>query len=380
MLAERGWPVEDRQARRQPESATRRDPADPAGDREYRAVIDGYRHQPIAQRRCTTSLRQRFREDTAAAVSTARGYVRHAPDPGRRAATPSAPVSWLVSLRRYFEGEYQRIYHIYVNEHRHIDAYRPGRLKFIVGRALQELALYRQAAVVYYRALAGTMNEEELPKIYRRRAEVYFALEDYESAQRLLSHLRQLYAENEDFLAEVLYLSGRLRELQRRYDEAREYLRRCLEYPAELPRRQVHVQSLLRVLAAIGNYQEMAELLGRSQKQQWLPPAIAQGWYRRTGDGLRRAGDEEPARQMYTLALAEELPTDNEDYQAAALRLGELLATGDEEQRRQAADYLQSAADGADELLARRARASRNSLRIKELQSEMESLFATEDD
>lgn len=370
--------LQDQDARRQPDGVSRRDPADPAGDAEYQAVIEAFSRQPIAQEaRYGLYQRQLYRDDMTAALATARDYIRHAPDPGQPEAEPQRAGELLYFLLSQLleQGDYERIYYVYVNEHPHIAAYQPGRLKFLVGRAFEELALYRQAAVVYYRALEGAMDDAELPAIYQRRVEVYFALGDYATADILLAHMRRLYAGDEDFLAEVFYLSGRLRQLQRRYDEAREYLLKSLQYQVEAERREEHLRTMAEVLAAIGNYRELAALLERGWQQQWLSAPVTQHWSRRAGDGLRRAGEPEPARKAYELALGEELPKEGEDHQAAAYHLGELLARGDDEQRRLAAEYLQQATAGPDDLLARRAQASVNRLEIENLQAEMSSLF-----
>lgn len=385
----------DESRRLTPDLPTRRDPADPAGDRPYQAVIDGYGREPIAQdARYGLYQRLRERDDLAGAIEVAHGYVRNAPVERLPGIDPERVGRLLVFLIANLleRGDYQRVYHLYVNEHHHVLNYEPGRLRFMIGRALEELALYRQAAVVYYRALAGPLDPDELAEVYYRRAEVYFALKDYATAERLLAHLRRIYADEPGRLAEVFWLSGRLRALEGKYGTGREFLLRSLEYPADPQRRVAHLPTAMRALETMADFTAMLAMINQAAAEladeaevadeakmateaAEAAPALLQTWYRRTGDGLRRQGLELLARQAYEAALASGMPQAGEDFQAAGLHLGTMLAAGDQAERERAEGYLTAAAAGPDQLLAAMARQQLNSLRIVASKDSMQSLF-----
>lgn len=355
----------------------RRAPEDLAGDQPYLAVIAQYGLEPIAQdARYGLLVRHRARNDLEGALELARGYIRHAATEKVPGIDPARTGDLLVFLVEELlkRGEYERVYHLYVNEHRHIQSYQPGRLRFLIGRALEELALYEQAAVVYYRALAGTLSDQELADLYYRRAKVYFALRDFATADRLLTHLRRIYADQPARLAEVYVLSGSLREQERRYDEAWDFFRRALEGPVAPQRWAEDLPALLRTLEARELFNEMAEILGRSQREGWLTPELSQAWYRRAGDGLRRRGLAAQAREAYSAGLAEGMPRAGEDFQAASFHLGSLLAEGDEKDRIEAGRHLEAAAE-PDPFLGRMARQRLNQLYIDEAKEGMRSLF-----
>ncbi len=367
----------DALAFREPGIEHRRGPADPAGDAEYRAVIDRFPTESIAQEaRYGLYRRLVHREDFAGAVEVAQSYVRQAPagdEPGADPERTGALLFFLLS-RLLDQGDYLRIYHIYLNEHRHIVTYEPGRLRFLIGRALEELALYEQAAVVYYRALAGPLNDQELAQLYYRRARVYFALDDLAAAERLLEHLRRIYAEQPERLAEVFALSGRLRELQQDYEEGWEFFQRALEYPPESAVWEEHLPAMLRTGEALERFSELLPVLRRAGEEEWLEPELLQGWYRRVGDGLRRRGNQDLAREAYAAGLGAGLPTAGEDFQAASLQLGSLLAAGPESGA-EAVAHLEAAAAGSDPLLVKMARQRLNQLEIERAKEKMQSLF-----
>ena len=377
MAAFRRAEARDAVARREPGVAHRRGPADPVGDQEYRAVIDRFPADPLAQEaRYGLYRRLLQREELNEAVDVAQSYVRHAPTPGEPGADSERTGGLLFFLlsRLLEQGDYQRIYQVYINEHRHIVSYEPGRLRFLIGRALEELALYEQAAVVYYRALAGPLDDQELARLYYRRALVYFALNDLAAAERLLAHLRRIYAEQPEQLAEVFALSGRLREQQQRYEEGWEFFQRALEYPAESAAWGEHLPALLRTGEALTRFGELLSPLERAWREEWLAPELLQSWYRRVGDGLRRQGNRDEARRAYTAGLGEGMPTGGEDFQAASLQLGSLLAA-DQEADEAAVAHLEAATAGPDPLLGKVARQRLNQLAIDRAKGKMQSLF-----
>lgn len=365
------------QARRRPDDPeSRREVPGPATDGIFHEVIERFGHEPIALD-ARYALYQRYleRDDQPLAREMARSYVRHAP-PGKDPYTGrNLAGELLVFLIEALleEGELQQIYQLYINEFPHVAAYQPGRLRYLIGRAFEELALYPQAAVVYYRALAGEMEPTELADLYYRRVGVYLALADYETADRLLAHLRRLYA-NQPEAAEVYYLYGRLRADEQRYDEALEFHRRAfaLDSPAEL-RRAGHARSYLTTLEILAMPEEMSRVLERFQQEQWLEGESLQQWFRRTGDGLRRQGLNSEAEAAYQHAVGEEMPPEGEEFQAASLHLGRLLA--DRGEYDQAREHLAAAAAGPDQARARMAQNYLNQAEIYRAAAQMQSLF-----
>ncbi|WP_162014298.1 tetratricopeptide repeat protein [Desulfurivibrio alkaliphilus] len=367
---------QDKARRRPDDTATRREVPGPETDAVFYQVIERFGHEAIANdARYALYRRHLERDDQTLAREMARSYVRHAepgPDPLTGVNRAGDLLVFLVEAL-LAEEEYQRVYQLYLNEFPHVVAYEPGRLRYLIGQALEELALYPQAAVVYYRALAGEMSREELVDLYYRRVEVYFAMADYDTADRLLAHLRRIY-DGEPEMPEVYYLSGRLRAAEFRYDEALEFYRQAFAQKPPERRRAAHAGNYLATLEALARFAEMNRVMARFQEEQWLEPEGLQRWFRRTGDGLRRQGLSEQAEAAYQNALAEGLPTAGPDYQAANLYLGRLLAERREAET--AREHLQAAIAGPDQMYARMAQNYLNQLEINLATAEMQSLFA----
>ncbi len=351
------------------------DPADPADDRFYLEVIDRFGHDAIAQdARYSLFKRVKLRNDLVGATELATSYLRRSPpQPAAEPGLTRAGELMVFLVRELLaRGEYQRIYHLYVNEYHHVVAYEPGRLRLLIGQAFEALGLYLQAAEIYLRALAGSLDRDELIELYYRRAEVYFVLRDLVAAERLLSHLRLVYV-NKPELVEIYYLIGRLREEEQRYDEALEFFRQALAKPAAASRRDKHGRGYLRALAAVNEYGEMLSVLVRFQREQGLSFKDLQAWYRRAGDGLRRHGLVESAITAYRAAVAVEMPVAGKDYQVANFHLGVLLA--DQGETAEAGKRLELARIGPDQLLAAMAVKELNQLIIAKEMTRMRSLF-----
>lgn len=364
------------QARRRPDdTAVRRDVPGPATDNIFHQVIDRFGHEPIAGD-ARYALYQRYmeRDEISSAREMARSYVRHAepgPDPLTGVNRTGDLLVFLVEAL-LAEQDYQRIYQLYLNEFPHVAAYEPGRLRYLIGQAFEELALYQQAAVVYYRALGGEMNREELGDLYHRRAVVYLAMADYDAADRLLAHLRRIY-DGKPEMPEVYYLSGRLRAAESRYDEALDFYRQAFTMEPPARGREAHVRAYLTTLESLAMFGEMSLVLERFRAERWLEPEALQRWFRRTGDGLRRQEFFELAEAAYQNALEDEMPTSGTDYQAASLYLGRLLAERTEAEA--ARERLQAAAAGPDGMYAGMAQNYLNQLEINLATARMQSLF-----
>lgn len=366
----------DDSERRQEKWRSRRDPKDPAGDPPYLAVIDNYRLEPIAQdARYALLRRYQARGDQERALEIAREFVRHA-KPGQE---PEAAAQRAGELLLYLveellkQGEYERIYQLYQTEHPKVLAYRQGRLRYLIGRAFEALALNEQAAILYYRALADALSENDRDAIYVRRARLYLEMHDLAAADRLLAHLRKIYAASPR-LGEALYLSGRLAQAQKQPEAALAFFRQAMAAPAPpSDYRDEHAEAHLRTLLATGQGGELLPALSRYRQEGWLSPAGLQSWARLAGDFFRRRGMAGEAIAAYRLALEPELPADGETAQAANLQLGALLARQGEIEAARA--HLGKAVAGPDSLTAKMATEQLNRLEIDRVLGGVRTLF-----
>lgn len=366
----------DAPERQQEKWRPQRDPNDRAGDQPYLMVIDLYRLEPIAQdARYALLRRYQARGDQELALELAREFVRHA-KPGQE---PEAAAQRAGELLLYLveellkQGEYERIYQLYQTEHPKVLAYRQGRLRYLIGRAFEALALHEQASVLYYRALADALTEDDRDAIYVRRARLYLAMHDLAAADRLLAHLRKIYAASPR-LGEALYLSGRLAQAQKQPEAALAFFRQAMAAPAS-PHdyRDEHAEAHLRTLLVAGRDGELLSVLSHYHQEGWLPPPAMQAWARQVGDLLRHRGMAGEAIVAYRLALAPELPADGETAQAANLQLGTLLARQGEIEAARA--HLGKALAGPDSLTAKVATEQLNRLEIDQVLGGVRTLF-----
>ena len=341
-------------------------------DIPYRQVIEQFGREPIAQEARYSLWRLLFElDDMEGALDLCASYLRQA-QPGDRHSERAGELMIFLVKNLLEREEYERIYQLYVNEYRHVEVHQPGRLRFLIGQALERLGLYQQASVVYYRALAGSLDPDELARLYRRRAEVYFALEDFAAADRLLAHLRNLYADTPE-LAQFLWLSGRLRELEGRHAEAVEFYRRSAAHEATPDAKAQQAPQIFQALLQAGGHGELLEFLGKFQRKGWLKPQELQHWYREAGDGLRRQGSMDEAVAAYRAGVGEGFPAEGEEFQAISLALGEILAARGEFD--EASSRFEAARSGPDKLRSSLARQRFNQLIIDRNKREMRSLF-----
>ncbi len=367
---------QDDPAQPQEKWRSRRDPKDPAGDLPYLAVIDNYRLEPIAQdTRYALLRRYQARGDQERTLEIAREFVRHA-KPGQETEAEAQRTGELLLYlveELLKQGEYERIYQLYQTEHPKVLAYRQGRLRYLIGRAFEALALHEQAAVLYYRALADVLTENDRDAIYVRRARLYLEMGDFEAAERLLAHLRKIYADSPR-LGEALYLSGRLHQTQKQPEAALVFFRRAMSAPAPAADyRGEYAQAHLRALLAAGSGQELLPALSHYRQEAWLPPAELQLLARRAGDFLRRNTMNVEAIAAYRLAVEPEMPAEGEAAQAANLQLGVLLARQGEMDKARA--HLGRAVAGPDRLATQMATQQLNLLDIGQVLGGIRTLF-----
>lgn len=342
----------------------RRDLNDPEGDRLYQEVLEKYRQEPIAQdARHGLFLRYRARGNHDQAMEMGRGFLRNdppGPNPGEEGDVGAEVMAAMVEelLRR---GQYKEIQKLYQTEAGQVEKSAQGRLRYLVGQAFQALDRNDQAAALYYRATAFPLSDADKLDLYVRRAHVYLAQKDLVSAERLLEHLRKSYAGTKE-LGEILYYSGRLREEQKRYDEALAYFDQALPLLAQPEKKQLCGEGRLRMLLAAKRFSEMLVSLDTYRKEGWLSATALQGWYRKVGDMLRREKRTEETIKAYLGAVGENMPQDGGVAQGVHLHLGDLLVQlGEFDQGR---DHFRKAQTGADPYLKKLAEERLNQLEI----------------
>lgn len=347
--------------------AKKADLADPAGDQPYLQVLDHYHKEPVVQdARYGLFQRYRARDSFELAEETGKAFLRAGePLPASSEEKDRGGEILLYLVEQYLNRkDYEKVYQLYVNEYRYVEAFRGGRLQYLVGQALEALSLYEQAAVVYYRALALPLTDEERTDLYSRRAEVYLVQKDFVSAERLLKHLRTIY-ENNGSVAEFYYMSGRLREEEKQYQEALDFYTRAVTIQGSLADKPQYGLGRLRMLFAQGQYVEMLAALDIYRKESWLPVDVLQEWYRRVGDVLRRQNDPGPTLNAYLAAVGENMPQEGVTAQNIHLHLGDMyLSMGDMEKAR---SHYQKALAGPDALLQKIARERMNQADIDEV-------------
>ncbi len=331
----------------------RGDLSDPAGDRYYNDVLDKYQSEPIAQdARYGLFMRFVARQDFDNALDAGTGFLENDTVPGRKdnSSRISGEILMYLVQELLKREEYEKIYDLYSSQHRHVAAYGNGRLLYYVGKALESMNLLDQAAVVYYRALALPLTDEEKSDLYFRRAEVYLAKGDIEAAERLLKHLRKIYRDSDE-IGEVYYLSGKLEERKDRFPEALEYYGKAVQKPEYEERKIVYSQSQLRLLFQLEKHEQAFDALELFNRENWLPPEELQGWYSRLGGAFVKRQAPRLAVKAYEAALGEGLPQDSETAQAAQFHLGEIYFSLGEKEK--SLEYLKTALAGPAELWSR---------------------------
>lgn len=340
------------------------DLADPAGDGPFRAVLDHHHAEPIAQdARRVLFRRYQARNDFENALEMGRSYLRN-DEPGPDKDTKenfSQSVLLFLGEQLLARKEYEKLYQLYVNEHRHVAALGNGRFLYQVGQALEAMALFEQASVVYYRTMALTLSATEKADLYFRRVELFLRLKDFAAADKVLSHLRKIYKNTKE-IGEVYYLSGRLSEARGNRGEALEYYRKAILLIASPARRPVYAEAQLSILFAGGPDGETLSLLNSYRQEKWLGPEVLQGWYGRLAEAL---ADREPelAMEACLAGTGKDMPQTGLAAQRVYLQLGELYVNASQVDKGR--EVLQKARQGPDALLGKRAMERLNRLDIE---------------
>jgi tetratricopeptide (TPR) repeat protein len=177
----------------------------------------------------------------------------------------------------------------------------------------------------------------------------------------LLEHLRKTYAGTKE-LGEIQYYSGRLREEQKRFDDALAFYDQALPQLSQPEKKQLCAEGRLRMLLQAKRFSEMLVSLDGYRKEGWLSATALQGWYRKVGDMLRQENRTEETIKAYLGAVGENMPQEGGVAQGVHLHLGDLLVQLGEFDRGR--DHFRKAQTGADPFLKKLAEERLNQLEI----------------
>jgi tetratricopeptide (TPR) repeat protein len=333
-------------------------------DKPFQDVLDKHYTEPLSQDARYELIKRHWqRQEFDQAFVIGKAYLRYDTEEDQEKEVHDI-------LGRILEKEveellnqqkYEDVYQIYLDEYPYIKGYQRGRLLFLVGRALESMSLWKEASTVYYRALGLSLTPEEMLDLYFHRAQTYIAGNDVKSAQRLLKYLRKIYV-SEPAIAKIYFLSGKLRELQQRKEDALAFFQMAVEsYPAD-GKKAEYAENYLRLLFDQEKIAEAEKALGRFAKERWLGSEKEIDWFIRLGDAYRAQEKFIQAIEAYQSVLADKPPANPSVLQAVHLYLGDaLLKIGDE---KAAFSHLEMAIAGNDSTIQGLARERLEQARI----------------
>ena len=327
------------------------EPVSPEGDKPFLDVLDLQYQDPASQDARFELVRRYWqRKEYDQAYAMGKAYLRYETVPAEKKEIVDI-MGQILALRMgklFEEKKFAAVYALYEGEYPYVELYGRATLLFLTGRALEEMGLYRQASLIYYRAMALGLTDKEQLDLYIHRAQTYLADNDLKSAQRLLKYLRKIYA-GDAAMGEVCALSGHLRERQNRSRDALKFYQMAVEKPTFAEKKQQYATDYLRLLFELDEILNKAAILDTFRMENWLPPQELQYWYGKLGERYRKDNDLEKARGAYLAALAENMPQNNEAAQMLQLNLGDvLLLLG---KRDESKVYFRKAAAGANTLV-----------------------------
>ena len=297
------------------------------GDNVFQTVLDDLYTDPVAQE-ARFALFERYleRQENDAALAMGKAYLRYQTSPAETATIRQELGKIMITMLEPLlaEGKYDQVRQLYVDEHVAISGYPHASLLTMIGSAYAAQGLYQQASVIYYRAMALEMNDQEKADLYRKRATTYLANNDVQAAQRLLKYLRQIYQQKKE-ISWVNWLSARLRLLQKRPADAINFLQMALEGKDEPEQRTIYAEDLLELLIS-HDLDRLQRLLASLKQQGWFPAEKIQHWYNRLGQAHLLQEQEKEAIQAFQQALAVDLPEDSPAAQTSHLLLGDLFS------------------------------------------------------
>lgn len=296
-------------------------------DKPFQDVLDRQYQDPLSQdARFDMTKRYWQRKDFDQAYTMGKSYLRYKTVEGEKAEIIS--IMGQVLIKRiealFAKKDYQAIYTMYQDEYPYIKEYKGGELLFLVGRALEEMSLFHQAGAVYYRAVALDLTDEGKVDLYIHRAQSYLADNDLKAAQRLLKYVRKIYASHKA-LGEFCSLSGHLREMQNRPEDAVKFYQIAVESPTFAEKKNKYAVDYLRLLFSQDMILQKAGILDRFRHEKWLKPAELQHWYGKLAEKYSEANSLSQARDAYLAAVSPEMPQDNDAAQEIHLKLGDVL-------------------------------------------------------
>ena len=342
-------------------------PADPGNDVPYEAVLDTDVAGDIGQDARLELIRRYWqRQQMVEVYDAGKIYLAHS---GAKPGAEEVQGKMCRVLAGRFadllkEEKYEDVYNSYQEEHLHIKACKQATVLIRTGQALEELFLYDEASVIYFRAMALAMSEEEKEELYLRRASLYLINKDVVAAQRLLKYLRRIYS-GKNNIGEIFSLSGRLRHLQNRPEEALEFFRMAAERPSFPARRGGYADDYLKALAWAGKVGDLARQLARFNQAGWLAKEKLQYWYGQAGDLYRQHRQLNQAKKSYETALAIDLAGNDAFRQQLMMSLADVLTSL--EQFAEAARYYREVMAGNDQLLVAQARQRLGQQKINQL-------------
>ncbi|MEW6289195.1 MAG: tetratricopeptide repeat protein [Thermodesulfobacteriota bacterium] len=335
-----------------PSADTKEKVVPPENDKAFQDVLDLHYQDPTSQDARFELVRRYWqRKEYDQAYNMGKAYFRNEPAAAEKQGEVVDIMGQILAMRMtglFQERKFAAVYQTYKDEYPYVQLYKRATLLFFTGRALEEMGLYGQASVIYYRAMALALTDEEQLDLYIHRAQTYLADNDIKSAQRLLKYLRKIYAADAA-MGEVCFLSGHLREKQKRSRDALKFYQIAVEKPTFAEKKNKYAADYLRLLFEVDEIREKASILDTFQRENWLPPNDLQYWYGKLAERYRKDNQLEKARGAYLAALGEKMPQDNEAAQMFQLNLGDvLLALG---KREEAMAYFRKALAGADSLV-----------------------------
>jgi tetratricopeptide (TPR) repeat protein len=344
-------------------------------DKPFQDILDKHYADPLSQdARYELVKRHWEREEFDQAFVIGKAYLRYDTEEVQKKEVHNILGH---ILEKRVEGlldqqQYEEVYQLYLDEYPYVKGYQRGRLLFLVGRALESMSLWKEASTVYYRALGLSLTPEEKLDLYFHRAQTYIAGNEIPSAQRLLKYLRKIYV-IEPAIAEIYFLSGKLREIQKRQEDAIAFFQMAVESYPEDNRKAEYAENYLRLLFELEKTAEAKKVLGRFKKESWLNPEKEIDWFIRLGDAYRMHKNFSQAIEIYQSILTAKEPGKPSALQSVHLHLGDaLLKSGDE---KAAFLQLEKAIAGNDATIQGLARERLEQARIDKSLAELEPVL-----
>lgn len=344
-------------------------------DKPFQDVLDKHYADPLSQdARYELVKRHWERKEFDQAYVLGKAYLRYETDPGQKKDIHDILGHILENRIESLldQQTYEEVYQVYQDEYPYVKGYQRGRLLYLVGRALESMSLWKEASIVYYRALGLSLTADEKMELYFHRVQTYLAGNDLKSAQRLLKYLRKIYV-NDPAIAEIYFLSGALRESQQRPEDGLEFYQMAVESHPEEQRRAEYAENYLRLLFDRQKIADAENALDRFGKETWLKQDREIFWYIHLGDTYRNLNNFIQAKAAYSKVLENPLVAELPVLQSVHLYMGDaLLKTGEE---KEAAVYLEKAINGRDATIQGLARERLEQAKIDKSLAELEPVL-----